>query len=113
MKRDQLGDRHKWEILKLITDFELPWWLTVDVSSVLGWLYCVAVGNVANVSEVHAAFIFRVEVCRVGEFLCIKRYGWESGPTETVESESCAKKSTSHVKGHKCTKRPTATGVPK
>jgi hypothetical protein len=75
MKRDQLGDRHKWEILAVITDFELPWWLTVDASSVLGRLYCVAVGNVANVSEVHAAFIFRVKVCRVIEFLCIKECG--------------------------------------
>jgi hypothetical protein len=49
MKRSQLGDRHKWEILELITDFGLSWWLTVDVSSVLGSLCCVAVGNVANV----------------------------------------------------------------
>jgi hypothetical protein len=31
----------------------------------------VDVGNIADVSQVHAASIFRVEVCRVGEFLCI------------------------------------------
>jgi hypothetical protein len=29
-------------------------------------------GNVAEVSEIHA-FIFRVTVCKVGEFLCICR----------------------------------------
>jgi hypothetical protein len=76
MKRGQLGDSHKWEILELITDFGLSWWLTVDVSSVLGLLCCVGVGNVAEVLEVHTAFTFRVEMCRVGEFLCLKRCGW-------------------------------------
>jgi hypothetical protein len=30
-------------------------------------------GSVANVSEVYAASTFRVEVCRMGEVLCMHR----------------------------------------
>jgi hypothetical protein len=37
-----------------------------------GLLYRVGVGNVANVSDVNTASIFRVEVCKLGEFLCLK-----------------------------------------
>jgi hypothetical protein len=43
------------------TDFRLSRWLT-DVNSVLGMLHRVDVGDVADVSEVHAALIFRVKV---------------------------------------------------
>jgi hypothetical protein len=36
-------------------------------------LHCVDVGSVLNVLEVHAASIFRAELCWVGEFSCIWR----------------------------------------
>jgi hypothetical protein len=57
-------------------------------------LHRVDVGDVANLSKVHAASIFRVEVCKLGEFLCIygilfqeiraeAGWGWPSSvPTE-------------------------------
>jgi hypothetical protein len=38
-----------------------------DVNSVLGFLRSVDVGEVADVSVVHVATIFRVEVCKVSE----------------------------------------------
>jgi hypothetical protein len=38
---------------------------TFDVNSVLGLLHHVVVGSVVDVSEVHSASIFRVEVCRL------------------------------------------------
>jgi hypothetical protein len=43
-------------------DFRLPRWLITDVNSVLGLLHRVLVGDVVDVSEVHAASIFRVKV---------------------------------------------------
>jgi hypothetical protein len=45
-----------------ITNFRLSQWLNVDVDSDLGLLRCVTVvvGDVAGVSEAHAASIFRV-----------------------------------------------------
>jgi hypothetical protein len=36
--------------------------LTVDFTSVLGWLHCVDVSSVADVSEVHVTSVFRVEI---------------------------------------------------
>jgi hypothetical protein len=52
-----------------ITDFRLSQWLIIDVNSV--WLlHHVYVGNVADISEVYAASIFRIEVW-INEFLCI------------------------------------------
>jgi hypothetical protein len=42
---------------------------TTEAARVLGWLHCMDEGSVASVSEVHATFIFTVEVYRVGEFL--------------------------------------------
>lgn len=38
---------------------------TTEAAHVLGWLHHVDEGSVTNVSEVHAAFIFTVEVYRV------------------------------------------------
>jgi hypothetical protein len=51
-----------------ITDFRLSWWLIIDVNSVLGLLHFVDVGNIAGVSEVRAASIFRVEACQLVNF---------------------------------------------
>jgi hypothetical protein len=41
--------------------------MVVDNGSALGFLHCAHVGNVTNVSQVHAASIFRVEVSMMGE----------------------------------------------
>jgi hypothetical protein len=43
-------------------------WLIIDVGCVLGLLHRVDVGNVADVSEVHAPSIFSVEVWRLVSF---------------------------------------------
>jgi hypothetical protein len=37
------------------------WWLTADVSSVLGWLYHVDVSNIAKILEVRASSMIRAE----------------------------------------------------
>jgi hypothetical protein len=37
----------------------------------LGWLHSVDMGGIQDVEEIHAAFIFRIEMCKMGEFLCI------------------------------------------
>jgi hypothetical protein len=61
----------------------------------------VDVSNVTDVSELHAASIFRVEMCKVGEFLYMYRtllrkqlgegdIGALSAPIETVHRRSCA-----------------------
>jgi hypothetical protein len=42
---------------------------TTEAAHVLGWLHHMDEGSVTDVSEVHAAFIFTVEVYRVEEFL--------------------------------------------
>jgi hypothetical protein len=42
---------------------------TFDSNSILGLLNIVDMGNAADISEVHAAFIFRSEVIKLGEFL--------------------------------------------
>jgi drug/metabolite transporter (DMT)-like permease len=44
-------------------------WFTVDVDSTLGTLCCVDVGSVVDILDVHATFIFRVEVNRVDVFV--------------------------------------------
>jgi hypothetical protein len=44
-----------------ITDFRLPRWLIIDVNSLLGLLQHAVVGNVADVSEVHALSIFKAD----------------------------------------------------
>jgi hypothetical protein len=56
-------------LIKQNTNLRPPRWLSVDVTSVLGWLYRVGVGDVADVREKRTPSMFRVEVCRVGEFL--------------------------------------------
>jgi hypothetical protein len=43
----------------------------IDVNSVLGLLHPMVLGNVVDFSEIHAVFVFMVEV--FGEFLC--KYG--------------------------------------
>jgi hypothetical protein len=47
---------------------------TIDVSLFLGLFHLVIVGDVADVSVVHAAPIFRVEVCRLLS-LYLYKYG--------------------------------------
>jgi hypothetical protein len=48
-----------------IANFRLSQWLIIHADSVLGLLQHVVVGDVADVSEVHAASTFRVKVCRL------------------------------------------------
>jgi hypothetical protein len=43
---------------------------TADVDFALGSLHCVK-ENIADVSEVHTTYIFRVEVNKMSECLCI------------------------------------------
>jgi hypothetical protein len=83
-----------------VTDFRLSLWLTVDINSVLGWLYRLYVSNIADISEAHAASIFSVEECKMGEFLCIFRKATcdgeggvcgLSGSVESMDQKSCAK----------------------
>jgi hypothetical protein len=42
--------------------------LTVEGNTIFGWFHCADVAEVTGISEVHATFIFRVKVCKVGEF---------------------------------------------
>jgi hypothetical protein len=46
----------------ILVDFWPTHWLIVGVNSVLGLLHCLVVGNVTEVSEVHAVSIFRIDV---------------------------------------------------
>jgi hypothetical protein len=39
------------------TNFGLSWWLTTAVNLVLGWLHCVHVGDIANISKVYATIL--------------------------------------------------------
>jgi hypothetical protein len=48
--------------LLYFSDFRLSRRLAVYINSVLLWLHCVDVGDVVDVSEVHVASIFRVEI---------------------------------------------------
>jgi hypothetical protein len=70
---------------KYITKVGTPQWLSVDVTSVLGWLQRVGLGHAAAVWEIHIPSMFRVEVCRVDEFLYmyadkyfVKKHRWKS-----------------------------------
>jgi hypothetical protein len=65
-----------------VTCFTFSLWLTVGISSVLGWSYRVYVENIADISEAHAAPIFSVEECRMGEFLCISFFRKATGEGE-------------------------------
>jgi hypothetical protein len=56
--------------MRINVDFKLSRWLNDDVDSVPGCLYRVDAGNVIEVSEVHGASIYRVKVCRLGNYLC-------------------------------------------
>jgi hypothetical protein len=42
--------------------------LTFVGSIIFGWFHYVDVADVTDISEVHAAFILRFRVCKVGEF---------------------------------------------
>jgi hypothetical protein len=42
------------------------------------------VGSVADVSEVHAAAIFRINMCKVGEFVCMDMYIWKTSQGRRV-----------------------------
>jgi hypothetical protein len=46
------------------SEYRLSRRLITDVNSVLGLFHLADLGDVADVSEVHAACIFRVKVCR-------------------------------------------------
>jgi hypothetical protein len=59
--------------LKVFTDFGFSRWLIIDVDFVLGLLHRVDVSDAADVSKVHAASIFRVEVCRLMSLCSIYR----------------------------------------
>jgi hypothetical protein len=50
------------------SDYMLSRSLITDVNYVLGFLHFVVVDDVADVSKVHAASIFRVEVCVLVSF---------------------------------------------
>lgn len=55
-----------WKIC-IIIDFMLSKVFTVDVDSAFGYLQHVDKGSIADISEVHAVFIFRVNVNRMSE----------------------------------------------
>jgi hypothetical protein len=42
--------------------------------SALGFLHCVEVGSVADLSELYTASVLRAEVCKAGTFPCIYRF---------------------------------------
>jgi hypothetical protein len=44
--------------------------LTFVGSIIFGWFHYVDVAEVTDISEVHAAFILRFRVCKVGDFMC-------------------------------------------
>jgi hypothetical protein len=44
-------------------DFSLSWWLIIDDNYILG-LYHMDLGGVADIMELHAAYIFWAEACR-------------------------------------------------
>jgi hypothetical protein len=52
----------------VITDLRLSLLLIINSDSILLLLHSVDVGDVAYVSEVYAASIFRFEVCRLASF---------------------------------------------
>jgi hypothetical protein len=79
----------------------------------LGSLHVENVGNVSNVSELHAASIFRRKLCMVGENLCRYRVLFQqnhrgSMPIVTVGRESC-QMAILRIVGYK---RSSATGIP-
>jgi hypothetical protein len=49
-------------------------------SLLMSILYCVHIGRVSDVSEAHAAYIFRIEASVVRQCLC--REGWKVVPGE-------------------------------
>jgi hypothetical protein len=57
-----------WEILLFLRSV----WDQMRIDSALESLYCVDVDSVANISDVHAASIFRTEVRTVNEYSCIQ-----------------------------------------
>jgi hypothetical protein len=56
------------------TDFRPSQWLIIGVNSIRRSSRCVDVGDVAEISEVYAAPIFRIEMYKVGGFLDIYIY---------------------------------------
>jgi hypothetical protein len=58
----------------LVLTMRLAEFTPVYADSVLGSLYHMDVGSTANVLEVYAASIFRVEVNRISQCLCIYRF---------------------------------------
>jgi hypothetical protein len=62
-----------------VTDFGLPQWMIIDADSVVfGLSHCADVDNVARVSDVHSASIFRVKVCKFVSF-CVYSIGLRKG----------------------------------
>jgi hypothetical protein len=44
-----------------------------NINSILGLLYHTYVDEVVNVSEVPAAAIFKIKICKASDFLCLYR----------------------------------------
>jgi hypothetical protein len=72
----------------LILDSPRP--LIIDFDSVPGLLYRVDIDDVADVSEVYAASIVRVEMCRLTSFYVCIALGFENGPGEGADIGPCA-----------------------
>jgi hypothetical protein len=53
------ADRSCVSVSAVSSDFRLPWRFVFDAKSVIGSLHSMDVGSVADVSEIHAASIFR------------------------------------------------------
>jgi hypothetical protein len=71
-------------------------WFTVDVDSAFGYLHHVDVGSIADISEVHPVFIFRVDVNRTSKSYRESRQGKfiSSSLQEPVGPETYACKNT-------------------
>jgi hypothetical protein len=109
-----------------VADLRLLQWLTVDVNSALGWLGRVDVGNVASILEAYTASIVRVQMRRVGEFLCIcrfmfrKTYGgggiwgwWPVWASKNCGQGKSCREWVGPLRVSEWAKRPSESGVPK
>jgi hypothetical protein len=51
-----------------VVDYGFSQWLIIDVDFILGLLHYVDVDDVGDISKIHSASIFRVQVCRLVSF---------------------------------------------
>jgi hypothetical protein len=63
-----------------MTDFRLSKWFTVDIHPLLEALHHAEVGSTADLSEVNAASLFRVEASEVSKRSCYIGW-WSNEPT--------------------------------